>query len=353
MWFLAACGLALNLFLLFMTLSDPSAGVAGCGGSGDCGSLFASRWARVLGVPVTAFGAAAYLGVMAAIPERRRRALAPLLGVIVGAACWLTFAQAFLEKRFCPWCMAAHGIGLALALAGFFLLRKTARMADVFRPMFNAGYLGFALLALIQLWQPVPGAKVADVDTPQDNRADAGFPRLGNPAAKHVLVEFFDYQCGSCGTMSGFLSGLMRKHPEDVAVSLRPVPLDGSCNPHADKHPGSCEMTRIALAVWRAQPEAFPAFHAALMAQPETPVARRLAVGVLGDRLEKALADPWIDETIRGNIAEWRKLSKPTPKLPKLIVKGTRILHGLPSGEEDFIRVMGGELGLGAISREK
>jgi hypothetical protein len=154
--------------------------------------------------------------------------------------------------------------------------------------------------------------------------------------------------------MSGFLSGLMRKYPDDIAVVLRPVPLDGSCNPHADQHPGSCEMTRIALAVWREEPEAFPGFHAALLAQPEASAARKLAVGLIGaDRLDQALADPWIDEVIRGNIAEWRKLSAQTPKLPKLIIKETRILHGLPSGEGDFIRVMGRELGIGGDSSAK
>lgn len=152
----------------------------------------------------------------------------------------------------------------------------------------------------------------------------------------------------------GFITELMRRYPDDIAVVLRPVPLDGSCNPHVAQHPGSCEMTRIALAVWRADPAAFPAFHSTLLSQPEAAVARKLALGLLsGDGLEKELADPWIDEAIRGNIAGWRKLSTPTPKLPKLVVKGSRILHGLPSGEEDFIRVMGGELGLGAISKEK
>jgi uncharacterized membrane protein/protein-disulfide isomerase len=354
MWFLAVCGLALNVCLLFMTLSDPSAGVIGCGGAEDCGSLFASRWARVLGVPVTAFGAIVYLGVIASLLDGRRRGLAPLLGLIVGAAAWLTFAQGFLEKKFCPWCMAAHGIGIALAVLGFLLLRKSVSAAEIGRPMFNTGYLGCAAVALIQLWGPVPGAEVADIKAPPQHEASKGFPRLGSPHAKHELVEFFDYQCGACGVMSGFLTSLMRQYPNDIAVVLRPVPLDGSCNPHASQHPGSCEMTRIALAVWRVEPMAFPRFHSALLAQPEIPLARKLALEILGaDGLEKALADPRVDESIRSNIAAWHKLSAATPKLPKLVVKGTRILHGLPSGEEDFIRVIAHELKPGTPSSEK
>lgn len=63
-------------------------------------------------------------------------------------------------------------------------------------------------------------------------------------------------------------------------------------------------------------------------------------------QLETALRDPWVDELIQANIKDWVAFSAGTPKLPKLLISGTRILHGLPSGEADFIRVMEQELGL-------
>ena len=58
------------------------------------------------------------------------------------------------------------------------------------------------------------------------------------------------------------------------------------------------------------------------------------------------MKDPWIDELIQANVADWVSFSGKTKHLPKLLIRDKRILHGLPSGEADFIRVMEQELGL-------
>jgi hypothetical protein len=63
-------------------------------------------------------------------------------------------------------------------------------------------------------------------------------------------------------------------------------------------------------------------------------------------QLDKALLDPWIDQLIQADIADWVSFSLKTKILPKLLISGKRILHGLPSDEADFIRVMEQELGL-------
>ena len=59
-----------------------------------------------------------------------------------------------------------------------------------------------------------------------------------------------------------------------------------------------------------------------------------------------ALRDPWIDELIQADVSDCVAFSIKSKKLPKLLVSGSRILHGLPSGEADFIRVIERELGL-------
>ena len=58
------------------------------------------------------------------------------------------------------------------------------------------------------------------------------------------------------------------------------------------------------------------------------------------------MRDPWIGRLIQADIADWVSLSGKSDKLPKLLIRDKRILHGLPSGQEDFIRVMKLELGL-------
>jgi hypothetical protein len=165
------------------------------------------------------------------------------------------------------------------------------------------------------------------------------------------MVEYFDYQCPACQTMRGYLSALIAKHPRDVCVIVLPVPLDGGCNRSLDPldpgHPRSCEYARLALAVWRSHPNEFAGFHDQSLKGASSEEMQCLARNLISnDKFDSALADPWIDELIATDIADWVSFSRDTKKLPKLLITDKRILHGLPSDEADFIRVMEEELGL-------
>lgn len=208
------------------------------------------------------------------------------------------------------------------------------------------GRLKPALLCLLML----PALTTCrDKVVPVAANVSDSLPVLGKPDARHVLVEYFDYPCGSCRVMAGFLDSLRRKHPDDVAVKVMPVPLDPACNPHAANHPGSCQTARLALAVWRLRPEMFADFHVAALNEPDPDAVRVLAESLIDPaELAEEMARPEIDRQLRENIDVWHRLSRSTDKLPKLIVREGRILHGLPSGEADFLRVMEQELGLAA-----
>jgi uncharacterized membrane protein len=359
---LVLAGFSLNLYLLFRRMTDG--GIAGCGG-GLCEQVLASRWAVVFGVPVTVFGALVYLGLMASLAPSCRRLTTPLLGAVLGAVGWFVFAQAVLIGEFCPWCIAAHVVGLAVVGVG--AQRSQGGLAAW-------GYAAFLSIGLMQLYGPVPashriegtpapaaglpvqaggeGRKVS-FDGGRKSFAVGELPRLGSAEAKHVMVEYFDYQCPSCRIMGGYLSALVEKHPADICVLLMPVPLDPVCNdaflPGDVGHPESCEFARIALAVWREKPDAFPVFHRAILSDPALKVPDVLLLArkhVARARLDAAMDDPWIDAIIAANVADWVSFSGKTKQLPKLLVRDKRILHGLPSGEADFIRVMEKELGL-------
>ena len=282
----------------------------------------------------------------------------------------MVIVQAFMLRNFCPWCMATHGVGVLIVA-----LAWTADPRDgKFRQGLLAGIAAAFGLALCQLLGPAPtthridgesavspptgiheqgdGRKIAFDDGKRvyDN---SSLPGLGASDAKRVLVEYFDYQCPSCRTMSGYLTALIDKHPTEVRVLVLPVPLDHGCNSALaatdDGHPGSCERTRIALAVWRVKPAAYPAIHRALLSDPPPDLASALTLAreqVPTAQLEVAMREPWIDQPIRANIADWEGFSSKSRQLPKLPISGKRILHGLPSGEADFIRVMENELGL-------
>ncbi len=359
---LVLAGFSLNLYLLFLRLSG--AGIAGCGG-GPCGEVLASRWSVIFGVPVTLIGALVYLGLLVSLTRRGGRLATPLLGAVLGSVGWFVFAQAVLIGKFCPWCLAAHGVGLAVVCLGAIRLQGG---------LVGWSYAAFLAIGLAQLYGPVPDSHRIDelpaaAGMPPKQAGGSGrtvgfgevrksfdvasLPRLGSPDAKHVLVEYFDFQCPSCRIMSGYLSALVEKHPAEVCVLLMPVPLDPVCNeafvPGDVGHPDSCELTRIALAVWRENPDAYPALHRAFLSDPPLKLPDALSLArkqVPRARLDAAMDDPWIDELIQANVADWVSLSGKTKHLPKLLIRDKRILHGLPSGEADFIRVMEQELGL-------
>ena len=266
--------------------------------------------------------------------------------------------------------MATHGVGVLLVALAW----TVSPRAGKFRHALLAGLAAAFGLALSQHFGPAPvthriGGELAISPTigihAQGNGRkivfdggnkvydNSSLPGLGSSDAKQVLVEYFDYQCPSCRTMSGYLAALIDKHPTELRVLMLPVPLDHGCNSALaaadDGHPGSCELTRIALAVWRVNPAAFPAIHRAFLSDPPPDLASALTLAreqVPAAQLEAAMREPWIDQLIRANIADWEAFSSKSRQLPKLLISGKRILHGLPSGQADFIRVMENELGL-------
>lgn len=369
---LALCGFSLNLWLLIRHVSGG--GIAGCGGGSSCEELLNSRWSQVLGVPVTGLGCLIYLGVMGSATAKGRWLRNPCLGLIGGAAVWFVFVQAVVLGRFCPWCMAAHGIGMTTVALGLWRDGLDDQRGSAARTMGLAAAMAILGISLLQVFGPRPVTH--RIDTVHANAAAAegavhargngrkiafddgrklydvaALPHLGRTDARRVMVEYFDYSCAACQTMRGFLAALMAKHPDDLAVVLMPVPLDGTCNRSLAagdvSHPGSCELAKLALAVWRTHPAAFAAFHQRLMEHPVAPAARTEALKLMPQaELDAALRDPWIEELIQADIHDWVTFSATRKNLPKLLISDKRILHGLPSGEADFIRVMEYELGL-------
>lgn len=347
---LALAALAVDAVLLRGHLIGG--GIAGCGGG--CAAVWSSKWAYVFGFSVTIPALAIHATLVIAAWRNWEKNLVFLTGVVAASAIWFLAIQAFVLREFCPWCTVVHGLGLVLGVLGIAgCKRKQAWLPAL------AGAVCVGLLAIIQSLSPAPAGYRVEEEKPRLASFDGGrktydvsrFPILGNPAAKHVIVEYFDYRCPACRTMAGYLETLVAEHPADVGVLLLPVPLEHGCNPALPAgdagHPGSCMLARLSLAVWKTKPAAWPACHRRFLAEPawDEAAARAFAEQQAGP-LRDALRDPWIDEILRSNIADWKALSRRATHLPKLMIRDRRILHGLPSGEQDFLRVMKEELGL-------
>jgi len=101
--------------------------------------------------------------------------------------------------------------------------------------------------------------------------------------------------------------------------------------------------------VWWEKPEDELAFHRGFLSDPPLKVPDALALArrqAARARLDAAMHEPWIDEFIEANVADWIAHSGETKQFRKLLIRDKRILDGRPSGEADFIRVMEQEPGL-------
>lgn len=92
------------------------------------------------------------------------------------------------------------------------------------------------------------------------------WPLVGDPNAKFVFVEMFDYSCPHCRrTHQQAIKGAQSKLNGQLAVMALPLPLNTNCNRAIQKtghlFGESCELAKLAVAVWRVDRAKFSDFH--------------------------------------------------------------------------------------------
>ncbi|MFT6865052.1 MAG: putative membrane protein [Akkermansiaceae bacterium] len=363
---LALIGFGISAALFVMKLTGEITSVVGCGGTGGCTDVLGSKWSQWFLIPVSAISAVFYLGVMVLTFKVSKPLLTMAAFLLMAAACWFMGLQAFVIKAFCPWCFATHVTGVATAVA---ILWKA-------RAKFQATMVGIPLvlilgLALGQVYGPQPKTYEVTSESGIEERKDVkeqtggkgrlvtfkgpdgrvvksfrlgAVPLIGSPDAKHFLVKYFDYTCRSCQVMEEELGALLEKYPHDVAVIVLPTPLNRACNPYLKTgvrdHENSCELARLGLAAWRAQPESFAKVHEILFQRPvhsEKSAMTELHEVIPAEKLDAALKDPWVEQSLTANLKDFATLSSRSIKMPKLIVTGTKTMHGLAPSKDDFI----------------
>ena len=125
-----------------------------------------------------------------------------------------------------------------------------------------------------------------------------------------------------------------------------PVPLSSACNPYIpasgiDRFAGSCELTRLAMAVWRACPEEAPAYWDWLLEDGPAPEeAESRARALLGNRFEEDLSDPRMDAYLR-KVEELfgRTSTEGSSAVPRLI-QGQRWLVPESDSAQEILRLL-------------
>lgn len=357
--------------------------VLGCAAGSSCDQVLSSRWSSVAGlVPVGGLAAGVYLAMLVAsfyvgpdtpAPLRRLawRALLLLAGAAAGSAVWFIIVQKFFLGAFCPWCMTAHLLGVALAgLVLWRAPREAGRGGDAADPASGPamgrgpatgfvllGVLAAALMATTQIAFPPPsvyaGGESRDATTTLDPHQ---VPLVGPADARWVVAVLFDYNCPHCQRLHLLLDEAVRRYHGQLAFALCPAPLNSRCNPYipqdAEAFASSCELARIGLAVWAAQREAFPAFDQWMFAldsgdrwRPRTvEAARAKAIALLGPaKFQAALINPWVERYLQTSVRLFGQAGGNA--IPKL-VSGTKWVTPQPNDADDLIAVLQTALGL-------
>jgi len=370
----AFVGLAISAYLLFLKLTGRISYLVGCGAGSGCANVLGSRWSPFFYVTVTALSTGMYLALLASTWKPSRPVMAGLAVCFVGAALWFYGILLFELKSFCPWCASAHFIGLCCAFLLWQYLKKDRKLKGKVGLGVGGGALAVIVMIVGQVYGPVPETHAVSTETIVEGKLEAeevmdrsvhargggrlvnvlgdgkfyntsALPHIGPADAPHVLVEYFDYTCASCHDMHKILDMVLQKHPGKFCVILLPVPLNRTCNeffpPDIESHEYACELARLALAAWRADPEAFPDVHALLFNRPVlTPELADIALSqIVGEEaLAKARKDPWVEEVLTANKNDFKQLTGTTAAMPKLLAGKDQVFHGMTSTPEILLR---------------
>jgi uncharacterized membrane protein/predicted DsbA family dithiol-disulfide isomerase len=190
-----------------------------------CATVRHSEWAHPLGIPMSAVGAAFFVGmlVLAFVPADRR-VLASLnagflrkLGAILGGAwaMWLVGLQAFAIGEWCKLCLVADGSAVlqaALVIAGASSVQLAVRRIAVIVP----ALAGVVLVLFV--WTRPPGPP----DPPKD--LPVCVQREQVPGVV-TIVEFVDFECPFCRLAQQQLEIALAATPKKVRVVRKMFPL--------------------------------------------------------------------------------------------------------------------------------
>ena len=135
----------------------------------------------------------------------------------------------------------------------------------------------------------------------------------------------FDYTCPHCRNTHQAITGAQKQYGNDLAIFALPVPLESACNPAAAgaRHPGACEMAKIAIAVWRLEPEKFQTFHDWMFEGHRTVSTARQFAETLVDkeRLRTELSSDVPGQYISRHVSLYQRVG--SGQVPKLIFPAT------------------------------
>ena len=165
------------------------------------------------------------------------------------------------------------------------------------------------------------------------------WPLIGSPDAKHIFIEMFDYTCEHCRATNAAIKVAKKKLGEDLAVVVLPVPMNLACNPliktSLPAHAESCELSRLAIAVWRLDSKKFSDFHQWLFEGETAPTydqaLAKASESVGSEALNAELAKTVCSKYVDRNVELYKRAGGGA--IPKMVFKQTTIVGEFTSGD--------------------
>lgn len=158
---------------------------------------------------------------------------------------------------------------------------------------------------------------------------------IGNPEGSIVLVEFIDYQCGHCKTMSAVVDELAKKN-KDLKVVVKQLPIFGEKSEFASK---------AALASMKQGKDKFAVFHKALF-NSKSRLSEKVVMDIAKSsnldetKLRQDMNDPAVKQELADNIKLAGELK--LPGTPAFLIANkdgseTAFIPGaIPNPEKEF-----------------
>ena len=311
------------------------------------------RFGDVAGIPVSVLGmgGAAATAVVAAVARRRRalacdpwRDLAFGLALVSLLASMLMGTFSFIERSFCPFCVAWYGINLVMAISAFAAWRvgKSSSLGAVVRSAVgrpaalataifvvgvSAGYVGYqhrraeALDSIAEavLERVLQDEKPVSLDL-------SGLPSKGPADAPLTVVELADFECPFCLQLWTAVGEYLEHTSFGVRVVFVHFPLDSDCNPGVEPtHFRACAAAVAAECAGRH--DAFFEYGDLLyrnqpLFQREQLIGYATELGLPEDEFEACLDDPEAENAVRRSIVRARRMGIETT--PTFFVNGYR-----------------------------
>ena len=357
--------------------------MAGCGGGSPCSQVLGSRWSALAGIfPVSGLALAMYfamlvvvffIGANTEVSVRRLAwyAIIMLSGAVAGSAVWFTAIQKWFIGAHCPYCTTAHTIGIFITVLVIWrafneydksklhspkrLVSKLQIVALIF-----SGFVLAGLLAATQtIFMPLTVNQEGSLRESQTVIDYHDAPIVGSPDAPYIVTLLFDYQCTHCQKIHFMLGDVVRRYEGKLAFILCPVPLNSACNRYVlnnvETFSNSCDLSRIGLAVWFANQEAFAEFDNWMFSfetgnrwlPRSVEAAMAKAVELVGqDVFDTALTDPRIEQHIQKSVRIYgQTIQGGSSGIPKMIY-GSHWIIPEPYNAEELILILQKSLSL-------